>query len=122
MELALEEMKELSHYRHYRVAPHECIRRRECPIFHTSTHANTPALPLIRLASVPFSTRNSTMPTLGPDGLPVLPDIMNVMFLPLWVPTSLLKFVGSAPALLDADIEAVKSQVSKYLLDGFPMN
>lgn len=36
---------------------------------------------------------------------------MNVMFLPLWVPTSLLKFVGSAPALLEADIEAVKSDV-----------
>lgn len=36
---------------------------------------------------------------------------MNVMFLPLWVPTSLLKFVGSAPALLEADIEAVKREV-----------
>lgn len=43
----------------------------------------------------------------------MLPDLMNVMFLPLWVPTSLLKFVGSAPALLDADIEAVKTQVSR---------
>eukprot|EP00903_Cladosiphon_okamuranus_P017721 g16316.t1 len=50
--------------------------------------------------------------TLGADGLPaVLSDAMNVMFLPLWVPTSLLKFVGSAPALLEADIEAVKSEV-----------
>ncbi|CAM9203970.1 unnamed protein product [Scytosiphon promiscuus] len=50
--------------------------------------------------------------TLGADGFPaVLSDAMNVMFLPLWVPTSLLKFVGSAPALLEADIEAVKSEV-----------
>ncbi|CBN77543.1 conserved unknown protein [Ectocarpus siliculosus] len=46
------------------------------------------------------------------EGLPtVLSDAMNVMFLPLWVPTSLLKFVGSAPALLEADIETVKSDV-----------
>lgn len=45
-----------------------------------------------------------------------MPDVMNVMFLPLWVPTSLLKFVGSAPALLDADIEAVKTQVSVLLI------
>eukprot|EP00752_Nemacystus_decipiens_P016556 g14798.t1 len=50
--------------------------------------------------------------TVGADGLPAaLSDAMNVMFLPLWVPTSLLKFVGSAPALLEADIEAVKSDV-----------
>lgn len=55
-------------------------------------------------------TRDST---LGADGLPAaLSDAMNVMFLPLWVPTSLLKFVGSAPALLEADIEAVKSEVN----------
>ena len=43
--------------------------------------------------------------------MPGMPDVMNVMFLPLWVPTSLLKFVGSAPALLDGDIEAIKNEV-----------
>ncbi|CAN0145989.1 unnamed protein product [Pylaiella littoralis] len=50
--------------------------------------------------------------TFGDTGLEAaLSDAMSVMFLPLWVPTSLLKFVGSAPALLEADIEAVKSDV-----------
>ncbi|CAB1104116.1 unnamed protein product [Ectocarpus sp. CCAP 1310/34] len=42
-----------------------------------------------------------------------LSHAMNVMFLPLWVPKSLLKFVGSAPALLEADIETVKSDVRR---------